>query len=248
LHSVAYRRFLDAGGREHPSNGKPDFGDERTPSTAGRNPLTKWLDSLGSLFKGSSGAASDKHLQELAEEAERASPGSRWAVFNRLGDAYLKAGDRLRALRYFGKAIDALLLDDQPEPARAVAKKVVRLHPEAIRTLCTVTWLDLASMKFPNAVESLREYVRGAKEGGQERLACGQVLEMARLTPDSGFLAEAVEALEVMGCSENAAQAREWVEKGQSPKAPKDKKTFHALCLKAAIGSNVKMKDKGTVV
>jgi hypothetical protein len=210
--------------------------------------LSKWLDSLGSLFKGTRGIPSDKNLEKLAEEAERASPGSRWAVFNRLGDAYLKAGDRPRALRYFGKAIDALLLDDQPEPARAVAKKVIRLHPEAIRTLCTVTWLDLASGKMPTAVGSLRDYVQGAMAGGQERLACGQVLEMARLVPDATFLGHAIKALEDLGCSSNAAQAKEWLEEGKPPSAPKDKKTLHALCLKAAIGSNVKMKDKGTVV
>jgi hypothetical protein len=186
-------------------------------------------------------------LKDLAAEAEKASPGSRWAVFNRLGDAYLKADDRVRALRYFGKAIDALLEDDQPEPARAVAKKVVRLHPEAIRTLCTLTWLDLASMKIPAAVASLEDYVAGALAGRQERLACIQVLEMARLVSDQVFMAEAVKALEELGCGADAAQAREWLDLGQSPSAPKNQKALYVLCLKAAIGSNVKMKTKGTV-
>ena len=168
-------------------------------------------------------------------------------MFNRLGDAYLKADDRVRALRYFGKAIDALLEDDQPEPARAVAKKVVRLHPEAIRTLCTLTWLDLASMKTPAAVASLGNYVAGAVAGGMERLACTQVLEMARLVSDQEFIAEAVKALEELGCGTDAAQAREWLDLGQSPTAAKNEKTLYVLCLKAAIGSNVKMKTKGTV-
>jgi hypothetical protein len=117
--------------------------------------LRKWIDSLSGKVGGAGSGTSDWQLKELAAEAERASPGARWAVFNRLGDAYLKADDRLRALRYFGKAIDALLEDDQPEPARAVAKKVIRLHPEAIRTLCTLTWLDLASMKPGAAAASL---------------------------------------------------------------------------------------------
>jgi hypothetical protein len=183
----------------------------------------------------------------LAAEAERASPGARWAVFNRLGDAYLKADDRIRALRYFGKAIDALLEDDQPEPARAVAKKVIRLHPEAIRTLCTLTWLDLASGKMPAAIESLREYVKVAKEGSRERLACGQILEMARLINDSSFLEETVKALDELGCSADASQAREWADQGGSPSAPRDRKERYVLCLKGAIGSNVKMKTKGAL-
>jgi len=213
----------------------------------GMSLLRSWLDSLKSLTGGTGGGVSDRELRELAAEAERASPGARWAVFNRLGDAYLKADDRIRALRYFGKSIDALLEDDQPEPARAVAKKVIRLHPEAIRTLCTLTWLDLASMKSPAAVATLKEYVKVAKEGKRERLACGQILEMTRLVSDPLFLAEAVTALEGLGCTADSAQAREWLEGGGSPTAPKDPKELHILCLKAAIGSNQKMKTKGAL-
>jgi tetratricopeptide (TPR) repeat protein len=209
--------------------------------------LRNWLDSLNALFRGGGTGASERQLKELAAEAERASPGARWAVFNRLGDAYLKVGDRLRALRYFGKAIDALLEDDQPEPARAVAKKVIRLHPEAVRTLCTLTWLDLASGKTLAAVASLQEYVAVAKEGRRERLACGQILEMARLVADARFLEEAGKALEDLGCTADAAQAKEWAGQGGSPAASHDQKTLYVLCLKAAIGSNAKMKTKGAL-
>jgi len=209
--------------------------------------INKWLDSLKGLFGDGSPGTSDRNLKELAAEAERASPGARWAVFNRLGDAYLKADDRLRALRYFGKAIDVLLEDDQPEPARAVAKKVIRLHPEAIRTLCTLTWLDLASMKSGAAVASLQEYVEVAREGKRERLACGQILEMARLVPDSTFLEAAAKALGTLGCSQDSAQAAEWATSGGSPSAPKDQRKLYVLCLKAAIGSNKKMKTKGSL-
>jgi hypothetical protein len=209
--------------------------------------LQRLRDSLNALFQGGGTGASDRQLKELAAEAERASPGARWAVFNRLGDAYLKADDRLRALRYFGKAIDSLLEDDQPEPARAVAKKVIRLHPEAVRTLCTLTWLDLASMKIPAAVASLHEYVAVAKEGKREHLACGQILEMARLVSDPLFLDEVVKALGKLGCTGDLRQAKEWADGGGSPGAPKAPKELYVLCLKAAIGSNVKMKTKGAL-
>jgi hypothetical protein len=209
--------------------------------------LQKWLHSLRSLLREGGSGVSDRQLKELAAEAERASAGTRWAVFNRLGDAYLKTGDRLRALRFFGEAIDALLEDDQPEPARAVAKKVVRLHPEAIRTLCTLTWLDLASKRTGAAVSSLHDYVEVAKEGKRERLACGQVLEMARLVSDRVFLEEAAKALDLLGCTADATQVREWASQGGSPDAPKAPKELYVLCLKAAIGSNKKMKTKGAL-
>ncbi len=209
--------------------------------------LLKWVDALRSLVGNGGSGVSDRHLEELAAEAEKASPGARWALFNRLGDAYLKTGDRIRALRCFGEAIDALLEDDQPEPARAVAKKVLRLHPEAIRTLCTLTWLDLASKKTGTAASSLQEYVAVAKEESRERLACGQILEMARLISDKVFLEEAAKALDSLGCTADSTQAREWASQGGSPDAPKNPKELYALCLKAAIGSNKKMKTQGAL-
>jgi len=183
----------------------------------------------------------------MAAKAEKASPGTRWTIFNRLGDAYLKSGDRPRALRYFGKAIDALLEDDQPEPARAVAKKVIRLHPDAIRTLCTLTWLDLSTMKTTAAIASLREYVNSAREGRRERLACGQILEMARLSRSVEFLEEAAKALDELGCAADGAEARNWATEGGSPHAPEETKELYRRCLRAAIGSNIKMKTRGVV-
>jgi hypothetical protein len=102
-------------------------------------------------------------------------------------------------------------------------------------------------MKTPAAVASLREYVKGAKEGGRERMACGQILEMARMVTDPVFLAETVSALEALGCAEDSSQAREWAAKGGSPAAVQDPRHLHVLCLKAAIGSNVKMKTKGVL-
>ena len=207
--------------------------------------LRKCLDSVSALFQGGGSGASDRQLKELAAEAEGASQGARWAAFNRLGDAYLKAGDRLRALSSFGKAIDALLEDGQLEPARAVAKKVIRLHPEAVRTLCTVVWLELASKKIPAAVASLHLYVEAAKEGDLGRLACGQILEMARLVSDPVFLEAAVMALDTLGCSGDSLEAQKWAAQGGSSTAPKSQKKLHVLCMKAAIGSNVKMKSMG---
>lgn len=209
--------------------------------------LHQWLGSLKVLLAGFKNGSPERDLEDLAAQAEKAPASARWAMFNRLGDAYLKAGDRSRALRYFGRAIDCLLQDDQPEPARAVARKIVRLHPEAVRTLCTLVWIDLASFRIPSAVSTLREYAGAAKAGGQTNLACGQILEMARFVSDRRFLEEAHAALETLGCSTDADQAREWVDAEGSPDALSDSKEIYAVCLKAAIGSNVLMKTKGSI-
>jgi len=209
--------------------------------------LHQWLGSLKVLFAGFRNGSADRDLEELAAQAEKAPAAARWAMFNRLGDAYLKAGDRPRALRYFGRAIDCLLQDDQPEPARAVARKIVRLHPEAVRTLCTLVWIDLASFRTPAAAATLRDYAAAARKSRQTDLACGQILEMARVVPDRRFLDEAWAALETLGCTADAEQAREWAEAEGSPDALSNSRELYAECLRAAIGSNTLMKTKGSL-
>jgi hypothetical protein len=70
---------------------------------------------------------------------------------------------------------------------------------------------------------------------------------MARLVSDVTFLEEAGKALETLGCIASAKQVAEWASKGGSPTAPRDSKERYGLCLKAAIGSNKKMKTKGSL-
>jgi hypothetical protein len=209
--------------------------------------INRWFESIKLFFSLPGKGGLESRLADLEAQAKEASPGTRWVLFNRAGDASLKAGDRLRALQYFGRAIDALLEDDQPEPARAVAKKVIRLHPEAIRTLCTLTWLELASQKTESALESLAEYVRVAREGKREKMACGHIREMARLVGDPAFLRAAAGALSQLKCPEDAEEVEKWSAQGGSPEVPSDSDKLYQACMKAAIGSNQKMKAKGAL-
>ncbi len=230
-----------------PKAGTPHFLRSSPFCTMGAPLINRWFESIRLFFTVTAGGGLEKALKDLETQAKQASPGTRWVLFNRAGDASLRAGDRLRALRYFGRAIDTLLEDDQPEPARAVAKKVIRLHPEAIRTLCTLTWLDLASQKTDLALESLGEYVKVAQEGQKEKMACGHIREMARLVSDEQFRDGAAMALEELGCPVDADVVKGWRESGGSPDAPENAEELYRLCMKAAIGSNEKMKAKGAL-
>ena len=153
----------------------------------------------------------------------------------------------MRALRYFGEAIDTLLMDEQPEPARGVAKKIIRVHPEAVRTLCTLTWLDLAARQTAAGILDLRKYVEAAKRGGREDLAAEQILEMARNCRDEDFLGEAAKALEDLGDAKNARQVRAWVKNGGSKEAPEDPQELSTACFRAAMGSNAQRKAEGAL-
>ncbi len=189
----------------------------------------------------------ERQLKDLESQAREAPLGTRGTLLNRAGDVCLKAGDRGRALRYFGEAIDTLLADEQGETARGVARKIIRVHPEAVRTLCTLTWLDLSVRQNAAAVQHLKEYVRAVKRSGREDMATGPILEMARTVRDDDFLREAAKALDELGASRDAGRVRQWGEAGGSPEAPDGDHELSGLCFRNAAGSNALRRAEGAV-
>ncbi len=188
----------------------------------------------------------EEQLAELDADVTSAAMGFEGTPLNRAGDLCHKAGDQTRALQYYGRAIDAMLRDGHPESARGVAKKIVRIYPEAVRTLCTLTWLDLASGHMASAIVHLGKYVGAAIRGGRESLAGDQITEMARVVSESEFLDTAAEALDRLGFSDDAARVRERALLGGSPDAKTHPRRLAASCLRAAIGSNEARKADGT--
>jgi tetratricopeptide (TPR) repeat protein len=157
---------------------------------------------------------------------------------NRAGDLCLKEGDHERALVYYGRAIDTFLEDGQPEAARGVANKIIRIHPEAVRTLCTLTWLDLAAGHIATALIHLGEYKESALRAHREALTADQILEMARLPAQREFIDAAADALDQLGFPGDAARARKWAKAGGSPEALSDPEELRERCIAAAVGSN----------
>ena len=209
---------------------------------------------LGKLFgsgDGGSGGSGPgnlgQDLRDLERRAEAAPLGAGWTHLNRAGDMCLKAGDKVKAVKYFGQAIDSLLEDEQPEPARGVAKKIIRVHPEAVRTLCTLTWLDLAARQPASAVLSLRCYADAAKRGGREDLAGDQLFTMARFTSDKAFLTEAIEVLSDLGLTTYSIQVKEWLAEGGSEDSKGGADALARYCLSAAVGSNALRRAEGAV-
>ena len=184
----------------------------------------------------------ERLLADLEAEAARAPLGFRGSSLNRAGDLCLKAGDRSRALQYYGQAIDAMLEDGHREPARGMAKKIIRIYPEAVRTLCTLTWLDLASRHTAMALVHLQEYLKAAKAGGRADLARDQILEMARTVTPRDFLNAAAEGLKA---EDDAAQVRDWAMSGGAPDAVSDPDELATFCMRAAVGSNAARREEG---
>jgi hypothetical protein len=182
----------------------------------------------------------DKILGDLETQAKTADLGLRWVPLNRAGDLCDRGGDRARALQYYGRAIDAMLEDGQPEPARGLATKIVRIHPEAVKTLCTLTWLDLAAHHMASVVVHLNEYVASALRGGREDIAGEQIHMMAHVVPDAEFRGAAADALDALEFTDFAAEVRVWIEAGLTPYDEGGPGDWTELCLSHALGSNVR--------
>jgi tetratricopeptide (TPR) repeat protein len=180
----------------------------------------------------------DATLERLEAECEKAAAGLQWGPLNRAGDLCLRAGRREQALEYYGRTIDTLLEDGQREAARGVANKIIRVHPTALRTLCTLTWLDLSAGHMATALLHLRDYVEGARKAEREGITASQVLEMARVVPHQEFLGAAADALDQLDYPEKAGAVRAWLQAGGSPDAIEDPEELAATCLAAAVGSN----------
>lgn len=202
---------------------------------------------LSDLFRSKKSApergvsVNEARLADLEEEAGAAGVGFRWVPLNRAGDLCERAGDRDRALEYYGRAIDVLLEDGMPEPARGLATKIARIHPGAVRTLCTLTWLDLASHHMASVAVHLTEYVERAKGGGRHGLAGEQVYMMAHVVANAEFRGAAADALDSLECTENAAEVREWVVAGRAPHDEDNSDDWSDLCLSHALGSHAQV-------
>jgi len=211
------------------------------------NPIGQWFRSKRPAPQEGGAGTLELQLKELEDSAKDASLMQQGSLFNRAGDLCLKSGDQVRALSYMGRAIDTFLNDEQPVLARGVAAKIIRIHPKAVRTLCTLTWLDLASRQFTAAKNHLQEYQEAAERIEQRDLAGDQILKMAGTVPEKEFLTAAADALEALGFNETAAQVRDWATVGGSADAASDPEKLVARCLEAAVGSNARRRAEGAL-
>ncbi len=198
---------------------------------------------LSRLFgSGQSGKGSkdlDARLERLEREAERAVPGYVGTAYNRAGDLALREGRSEQAVAYYGRAIDAFLEDAQREAARGVANKIIRVRPDALRTLCTLTWLDLAAQHQATALLHLRDYVERAREKKEHARAATQIWEMARICPMGEFVGAVADALDGLDFPNRGREVRSWAVHG-APAAISDPHALSDACLRAAIRSNAK--------
>jgi hypothetical protein len=193
----------------------------------------RWFQSkpAGEAANADPAASLPERLKALEREADQARLGFRGTPLNRAGDICMQAKQTNKALEYYGRAIDAYLHDGHPELARGVAQKLIRVHPGAVRTYCTLTWLDLGLGYLADARTHVGGYVAAARRAGREQLAIKQVREMARTVVDQGFRVAAATALDDLGDRNGARELKDAMPE-QQPQTPDE--ATRERCFEAA--------------
>lgn len=139
--------------------------------------------SMASLFRGRSSPAPSQRLEQelkaLERQAVTASPGYETQFLNRAGNLCVEAGEPMRALSYYGRAIDAYLESGRFSAAEVLCQKLLRISPDAVRARCTLAWLAIGKGYRSTVEQELADYVGAARKAGTEGLAAKQLRMMA---------------------------------------------------------------------
>jgi tetratricopeptide (TPR) repeat protein len=143
-----------------------------------------------------------RSMEARAKQAEY--PDQRARILNLAGDLCFDAGERERALGYYGRAIDVNVAHHEYSAAVAICQKIVRLTPEVVRARCTLAWMAIARGLIHEAQTRVEDYKVAADHAGQARLARAHLLMMAEVIDNRDLLVTIAEALIELGDSENA--------------------------------------------
>lgn len=158
----------------------------------------------------SAGIMASEDLNRIEGELARLGRGPDASrLLNRAGDLYLAKGDRQRALRRYGDAIDAFLQSGEYDSAMAVCRKIIRVVPEVIRTRRTLAWLCLGKGFFEIAREHIDGYVTASVEAALEPLALQQLMLMAQFVDRDDFRDFLADKISQLGDEEAAERVRE---------------------------------------
>lgn len=149
---------------------------------------------MSALRKAPLSDTAEAELARLEREAEEATPDYVALLYSRAGDICANAGDRGRALRYYGGAIDAFLEVGYYDSAAAVCRRVIELAPRVVRARGTLAFLALGEglqyLPFhgrleENARTAIGDYVEAARKVGVEHLVVKRLAIMADVTDNA---------------------------------------------------------------
>lgn len=190
-------------------------------------------------FLGGGGRKKDleRELRALEAEAGAAPTGSGGKFLNRAGDLCAQAGQRARALSYYGRAIDSYLEGGRFDAAGGVCRKLLRISPDAVRARCTLAWLAIGKGLAGDATREMTQYVRAASQAGQGKIARKQLHLMAQATPGPALHRLIAELLLELGDETGAERLLQAAGDGEGEEEtlPADQEVHWARVLRAAL-------------
>jgi hypothetical protein len=184
----------------------------------------------------------EKRLGSLEREAELALPGFDAQFFNRAGDLCVEAGQRDRALNYYGRAIDAYLRAGRYNAAGAVGRKLLRISPGSIRVRCTLAWLSIGKGLLSDAQREIDEYVNAALGAGEGDLARKQIRMMADATYDPELRSILADHLRKLGDVDAAERVMSTPPREEEPR--EEPEALWSRVLRAALMGPDDLRDE----
>jgi two-component system, cell cycle sensor histidine kinase and response regulator CckA len=139
---------------------------------------------LGHDTAGGRAGPPDERTLERALRTLEAGQGvrPRSEAMARAGELCVEAGQRERALRYFGRAVDAYLEAGEEEEAERICHRILAIAPSVVRARHTLALLAMGRGDTEAAVARVGEYVRAAMEARQAEVAIRQLRTMVSIS------------------------------------------------------------------
>ena len=151
--------------------------------------------------------------RELLAQANRAPlPADKARLLNLAGDVALAGGDQKGAMSALGDALDLYLRDHQYHPARAVARKLLRVRENTVRVRSTLAWLAIAHDLPDDAKVAIDLYVSSLRLPGEQDFAVRHLTAMAGATRDRALRGAIAQHLAELGAAHAATGVRERLE------------------------------------
>jgi len=110
------------------------------------------------------------------------------SLYNRIGDIYLRIGQKNTAVRYYEQAIERYADQDLHTSAIALCNKVLRIHPERSTIFLQLGRLHLATNLIADARAHYHKYAEAMREHGSEEAGLDALEELIERTGDSQTL------------------------------------------------------------
>lgn len=155
-------------------------------------------------------AVARAEYQALRGQAAKAGlPADRARLLNLAGDIALSIGDVDGGMTALGEALDLYLRDHQYHPARAVARKLLRVRANTVRVRSTLAWLAIAHEIPADAIVALDLYMHALQTEQERQHAVAHLSTMAGATDDRALRTAIAEHLRTLDALDEADRVRE---------------------------------------